>query len=142
MATIARVVEVDDRTGTPLAELPQEDKDLRFLHAYSDDFLACRGDHHVWPQIKPSKKARAIRGMRAYAQTDGTYLLEQDCLSCGRVRWRITGQGGYYSNDNGWHYRQPKGYSAPRGSKLTRADFTAELYRRFAESNLAIQAVQ
>jgi hypothetical protein len=106
-----------------------------FLHSYPDRYLACR-DRHAWPQLKTGRytgtRQRLIPIPEEQAQ--GSYLLEQRCGSCGRLRWRVTGPHGVgYSAASGWHYRDPAGYAAPKGMGLTRGQFLDELYRRVVE---------
>jgi len=121
MAQYLRVV--DDRTD----EQKQED----FLHGYPDRYVACRVEHD-WPKLKVGKLPR---GISAYPQRDGTYLMVMRCKSCGRERSKITGRGGAWNGAGGWKYREPRDYRAPKGLGLTRSDYAAELYRRvFVES--------
>jgi len=121
MATIIRVV--DDRT--------QEQKQADWLHGLDDNRIACRGDHHDWPVLRPGRKLG--RGIRAHRQVDGCYQVEVTCRNCGRVRVKTTLPGGVLDGSK-WSYRDPRGWSAPKGLGLNRGDYVAELGRRMAET--------
>lgn len=124
------VKEVDDDVRTP------EQKIADFVKHYPDKFLACRGDHHTWPQLKPGRNKD--KNVRAYPHVEGTYVLEMRCSNCGKQRWRITGKGGELE-EGGWNYDKIDGFSVPAKSGITRSDFVRELYRRFAENNFSIK---
>ena len=113
---------------TDRQELQQRQKD--WLHHLPDKFIPCRGDHHDWPILKPGPLPR---GVRAIPQRDGCYQLVIACRQCGRERTKTTLPGGGYDRSAIYKYRDPEGYAAPKGLDLTRADYTAELYRRIAE---------
>ena len=106
-------------------------KALRKLRHISIDTVACRGDHHPWPQLK-MRNGKLPRGISAGPKTtDGTRIMRVYCPSCGRLRWKLTGPGGVVI-DSRWHYEGgPEDFYQP---DLTRADFKAENDRRIDEA--------
>lgn len=128
MAAILRVI--DDST-------PKE-RIAEFVHHYPDNFLACRGDRHSFPPLMT--RGRLSKGIRTERLPNdgehvGVVLIEATCSNCGRTRWKLTGNHGVYEPGDKWHYKEPRGYKAPKGLGASKADFTSELYRRlFRES--------
>lgn len=99
-----------------------------WLHNASDDVLACRGQGHSWPKIRPGKLKK---GVRAYPRRDGCYELVVTCNDCGMERRLVTLPdhsvnfvGAIYS------YRAPEGYRAPRGVPISRRQCFGETMRR------------
>jgi len=109
-------------------QLDQRQKD--WLNHLPDKFIPCRGDHHDWPVLKPGPLPR---GVRAVPQAGGCYQVIVTCRNCGRERMKTTLRGGALDRSAIYKYRDPEGYAAPKGLDLSRADYTAELYRRMAE---------
>jgi hypothetical protein len=98
---------------------------------HSDDvIIACRGQGHSWPKIRPGKLPR---GMKAIPQHDGGYELVTTCRDCGMVRRLITLPSGMIDMPAKYSYVQPDGYKAPKGSKVTRRECLAESWRRMRE---------
>lgn len=115
-----------------IQKTPRELRD-EYLHGLDDKLLACRGDHHVWPQMKVGRVLP--RGMSAVRQRDGCFQLRQRCSNCGMVRTKMTLPGGRWDLDAGWVYTdKPRGYAAPKGSEITRLDAVAELGRRIQDA--------
>ena len=97
-------------------------KAIRALPDISDDTVACRGDHHPWPQMR-MKNGKLPRGIYAHPKLQGTRRVDVTCPACGRVRWKITGPGGVLHGGK-WQYEGgPDDFYQPG---LTRADFVAE----------------
>jgi hypothetical protein len=114
----------------PQPDITLQQRQANWLLHLPDKFIPCRGDHHDWPILKPGKLPR---GVRAEPTVDGCYQMIITCRSCGRERMKTTLRGGVYDRSAVYTYRDPDGYAAPRGLGLSRADYTAELYRRMAE---------
>lgn len=84
-----------------------------FLLNIDNDLLACRGQGHAWPKLKPSKRPK--RGIRAVPQRDGCYQLTTTCRDCGMERVLTTLPGGAIDHPARYTYRAPEGYRAPKG---------------------------
>jgi hypothetical protein len=123
--------QTDDRT------LDARQRD--WINHVPDKYIGCRGDHHDWPTLRPG---RLPRGIRAEHTVDGGYQVIITCRNCGRERMKTTLPGGGYDRNAIYTYRDPAGYAAPPGLDLTKADYTAELYRRIAEDLRAEQSRQ
>jgi hypothetical protein len=104
------------------------------LHGVDDRTVACRGDHHDWPILKPGPLPR---GVSAVPQHDGCFQVTITCKNCGRWRRKTTLPGGGYDTSAVYAYGGgPKDFSAKEDSQrggLTRTDYTIELWRRMAE---------
>ena len=118
------------REGRGRDRLPREQrqKDLEFLVGYDDRFLACRGDHHQWPQMGNRRHRNKIHHE---AQGAGVVYIEMPCASCGRIRWKVIGRN---AEPMSWRYKEPRGYKQPPGSGLIRSDYAGELQRRYLEA--------
>jgi hypothetical protein len=115
-----------------IVEVGETDPDgAEWLHGLDDRIIACRGDHHDWPVLRPGKLPRGIKAM---PQSDGGYQLTITCRGCGRQRTRTTLPGGLLERGARYGYKDPKGYKAPRGLGLTRQDYVDELWRRIVET--------
>jgi hypothetical protein len=65
-------------------------------------------------------------------QVDGTHRVDQECLDCGRCRWKLTGPGGRFHHGGQWqYYGGPDDFYQPG---LTKADFRGESERRLLEA--------
>ena len=115
------------------ADLDQEGQD--WLTSLDDNVLACRGQQHSWPKLRPGKISDK-RIKITYAK-DGCYVLREYCEDCPKYRWKLTLPGGVLDPGARWSYNNPPGYAAPKDSGVTRADCVAELWRRIHEEVVA-----
>jgi hypothetical protein len=106
----------------------------KHLYGLSDETVACRGDHHDWPVLRPGKLPRGVSAVPD--RRDGSFQIKVRCRNCGRVRTKTTMPGGALDTSARWGYEGgPADFSLARtGVEATRADFTAELWRRLAET--------
>ena len=95
-----------------------------------DSILACRGQGHAWPKLRPG---RMPKGMSALPQREGGYQLITTCRDCGMERTLITLPSGEIDMPARYAYRQPDGYKAPKGTHVTRRECLAESWRRMRE---------
>lgn len=102
------------------------------LHNMDDRFAGCKGDSHDFPKLRPNKKWP--KGVSAVKQVDGTTQLIYVCPDCGTVRRRDTLRNGLIVTgpEHRYDYKHPKGYLAPKGAGLTKADYARELANRLA----------
>lgn len=113
----------------------QNDRRHSAVTDLDDRTIACRGDHHPWPQLRPGEKLP--RGVKAehVEGAKGVYEIRERCPGCGRVRYKLTLPGGVIDPGSTWKYEGgPADFSARPGAGLFRSDYTAELYRRMAET--------
>lgn len=99
------------------------------LEALSDDAISCKGDRHDFPKLKVGPLPKNVRASHV---RQGVYQLTYTCPDCGTVRTRTTQKGGIVDSSIKYDYKHPKGYLAPKGAGLTRADYVEELGRRAA----------
>ena len=97
----------------------------------SDTIMACRGQGHAWPKLKPGRVK--TKYMRITTEHDGCYMLTQICRDCGTERELVTAPGGEIDFPAQYRYTQPDGYKTPKGSKITRRECLIELWRRTRE---------
>jgi hypothetical protein len=119
-----------------LVVVPEADIDLEaqeFLHHASDEVVACRGQRHSWPILKPG----AIpKGIKADPAPGGCFQLTFTCSVCTTTRTLTTLPKGVYDKSAQYVYKHPQGYKAPKGSGLTPRDFFGEALRRSLEDLL------
>jgi len=99
------------------------------LTSLDDDWVSCKGDRHDFPKLRvgplpPGVTSRPVKS--------GVYQLTYVCPDCGTVRTRTTLRGGILDRTVKYGYKHPHGYLAPKGAKLTKADYANELSRRAA----------
>jgi hypothetical protein len=98
------------------------------LYGVDSRIIACRGDHHDWPQLLPGK---VLRGVRLIPQRQGVVLVHMDCRMCSRWREKLLLPGERWRYGGGL----PE-FSAKPGSErsgLSRPDYVNELNRRLIE---------
>lgn len=101
--------------------------------AHTDDaILACRGQGHSWPKLKPNK-GKPIRGIRHHGTGEGQVELEFTCKDCGTIRRVVTAPGGMLDLPAHYKYVHPNGYRAPKGVRITPRTAFAESNRRWLE---------
>jgi len=99
------------------------------LHSLSDEFASCKGDRHDFPKLRPGPLPK---GVKAAHVRMGVYQLTYTCPDCGTERTKTTLKGGILDSSAVYSYKHPKGYLAPPGSGLTKADYSRELGKRLA----------
>ena len=108
-------------------EISRED----YINHTDDVIIACRAQGHAWPKFKPGKvKSRNIKIVREH---DGCYSVTATCRDCGMQRELITSPGGAIDFPAVYRYVQPDGYATPKGSRITRRECLAEIWRRARE---------
>lgn len=102
------------------------------LASLDDGAAGCKGDVHDFPKLRPGKKWP--KGVTVVKQVDGSSQLVYTCPDCGTVRRRDTTRQGVIITGprHRYSYWHPKGYLAPKGAGLTRADYARELGQRLA----------
>lgn len=127
MATVLRVIETD----------PEQAAAEWIMHA-QDAIIGCRGQGHAWPKLKTGKQnSKYVR--IDIDQKEGVWQLVQICRDCGKERV-VTTQPQTHDIDlpAKFRYRDPEGYKAPKGIRVTRRACFAESWRRSRET-LALQ---
>lgn len=127
--------------GNPHAELYGDlDEDAKdWLTSLDDNMLACRGQQHAWPKLRPGKVTNKLISIQPAAE--GCYQLRERCADCPKTRWKLTLPGGVLDPGARWSYNNPPGYASPKDSGVTRADCVAELWRRVHEEVVAAASV-
>lgn len=98
------------------------------LTSLDDNWVSCKGDRHDFPKLRVGTLPRGITSKRTKG---GVYQLTYTCPDCGTTRTKTTLRGGIVVTAD-YKYRHPKGYLAPKGAGLRKADYAAELGRRTA----------
>jgi len=99
------------------------------LGTLSDEWVSCKGDRHDFPKLRIGPLPKGVTSRRV---KQGQYQLTYVCPDCGTKRIKTTLRGGILEATNKYNYKHPKGYIAPKGAGLRKADYTAELGRRNA----------
>jgi hypothetical protein len=106
---------------------------IEWVHHAKDEVLACRGQGHNWPKLKPNK-GRPIKGIRHRIVEQGQVEITMTCKDgCGKERRVITPPSGLIDLPAKYHYNNPDDYSPPRGTKVTGRMAFAESNRRWLE---------
>jgi hypothetical protein len=100
-----------------------------WLTAADDEILACRATGHAFPKLR-ARSGKLPRGVAAYRQRDGAYMIESTCRDCGTVRTLVTLPGGHLDLPARYTYRWPEGYATPKGAGVTRRQALSELWDR------------
>lgn len=111
-------------------ELHPDVAKFEWLTQAKDAFLACRGQGHAWPKLRPGRLPKGIRHVR---QPEGQVELIFTCRDCGMVRRLVTSPTGEIDFPAKYTYEQPEGYKAPKGVSVTRREALAESWRRTLE---------
>jgi hypothetical protein len=110
----------------------KEQAAVEWLHQAKDSVLACRGQGHHWPKLKPNR-GRPIRGLKHYVR-DGQVEITMTCLDgCGKERQVITPPSGMIDMPARYRYNKPEGYSPPKGVQVTGRMAFQESNRRWIE---------
>ena len=130
--------------GRPADTRPVEVRRAEWLENYPDKYLTCRQGHN-FPKPAPGELLTGTRIMpyhdEDHPRRAGHFYQEQECASCGRLRWRITGpRGAYASQASKWMYKDPRGYAAPPGLGLTRGDYGDRYMDRLIAGDPGLQA--
>jgi len=107
---------------------------FEWLHKTDDKILACRGQGHNWPKLRPNK-GRPIKGIRhrGITESQGQVEIIMTCRDCGTDRRVVTAPGGLIDLPAKYTYTHPDGYRAPKGVKITGRQAFAESNRRWLE---------
>jgi hypothetical protein len=109
-----------------------------FLDDADDDVVACRGQGHSFPRLRPGKIA--TKHVRVVPIHEGGYQITLTCPICKTERTMTTTPTGVLGEvGSSYSYRYDKNYKAPKNSGLTRRDFLDETIRRVHE-DLALAA--
>lgn len=112
--------------------ITKDGKASALLSDVDDQIIGCRGDHHDWPRLMPTRGGRVPSGTRyAPSEAQGIYYITQVCGNCSRERSKLMSPGERWAYKGGL-----RGFSADPGSQraeLSRCDYTNEMYRRITE---------
>lgn len=103
----------------------------RWLENAPDEVIACKADHHPWPQLKIGI---LDPGIRVTPQHDGCWQLVILCPNCERQRTKTTLPRGRWDFGAVYQYTGGKDFSPPPGAGITKADYVAEWWRRAQEA--------
>lgn len=112
-----------------------EDAKREWLENADPEILACRGQGHAFPKLKPGK-LNPRHNWLEHDQRQGMWQLAQLCRDgCGTVRLVTTNPGGTDIDLPAvFRYRRTKpGYKTPRGVRVSRRECFAETSRRRRE---------
>lgn len=104
-----------------------------YLRDLSDKQLVCLAYGHPWPRLDPRRGLP--RGFSAVPdrRRAGCFQVTERCPNCGNRRVSVTLPMGIFDTDVHRGYDYPDDWQRrPPGSRLTRRDFTAEIYRRMS----------
>lgn len=113
-------------------ETPEEieKRKLDWLHSAPNAVIACRGQGHAFPKLKPGKNPKGIR----HQVREGQVELVTTCRDgCGKERRIVTAPGVGIELPAKYTYNNPEGYRAPKGLGVTRRDCFEEAVRRTRE---------
>jgi hypothetical protein len=98
-----------------------------------DAIIACRGQGHNWPKIRPGRKQKKGVNIDPSPERDGSYYIMVTCADCGKRRYTVTLPSGMLDLPARYSYIDPEGYKAPKGVPVTRRQCLAESWRRLYE---------
>lgn len=107
------------------------------LASLDDGAASCKGERHDFPKLRPGR--RWPKNLTSRRIAEGVYQLTYSCPDCGTERRRTTLKGGILSSGVAYNYKYPRGYLAPPGAGLTKADYVRELGNRVA-SDIEVNA--